>query len=364
MGRVPRWKSGRPSVSVIILNYNGLKWLHRCLSSVVKTTYPNYEIFLIDNASSDMSVEYVRREYACVKIIRNSANLGFTEAYNKAISQVEAEYVVLLNNDTEVLDPSWLTRLVEVASERVEVGAVACKMVSMRDHHLLDSVGSAGAHYWKGGFFDIGRGERDVGQYSNGFEPFAYCGGAALIRRSAFLDAGKLDAKLFAYYEDPELSWRLRLRGWRIGYAAAAKVAHYRGGTMAGGEVTPLVLYYCNRNFLRAIIKNCGSSLSWAVRNYFLYTFLIISFFLIYEPRKSVLLVKGIGWNIRNFSSSYAARRVVQNGRKVGEEEILRRMYPDSRPRQTVKHVALSRILNTLFEGSGRRRFHSMIATK
>ena len=364
MRRRSRGISRYPRVAVIILNYNGLKWLPRCLSSLLKTRYPNYETFLIDNASSDASVEYVRREYASVKIVRNSTNLGFTEAYNRAISQIEAEYVVLLNNDTEVLNPSWLTYLVRAASEGVNVAAVATKMVSMGNHRLLDSVGGAGIPYWKGGFLDVGRGEIDVGQYSNGFEPFAYCGGAALIRKSAFIDAGKLDAKFFAHYDDPDLCWRLRLRGWRIGYASGAKVAHYRGGTMGGGEVTPLVLYYCNRNFLRAIIKNCGTSLSWALRNYLLYTFLITLAFLIYEPRKSVLLMRGIVWNLRNLSSSCAARRVVQNRRRVSEQEILRRMYPGLTQKQTGKHVALTRIMNTLFQWGDRRKFQKMISSQ
>jgi GT2 family glycosyltransferase len=298
-----------------------------------------------------------------VKIFENSIDLGFGEAYNRAISQIKAEYVVLLNNDTEVLNPSWLTHLLKAASERVNVAAVATKMVSMGNHRLLDSVGGAGIPYWKGGFIDIGRGETDVSQYSNGFEPFAYCGGAALIRKSAFVDAGKLDAKFFAHFDDPDLSWRLRLRGWKIGYAPGAKVAHYRGGTM-GSEVTPLVLYYCNRNFLRAIIKNCGSSLSWALRNYLLYTILITLAFLIYEPRKSVLLMKGIVWNLRNLRSTCAARRVIQNRRRVSEQEILRRMYPGVTPKQTGKDVALTRIMNTLFERGGRRKFQTMIASQ
>jgi len=290
--------------------------------------------------------------------------LGFAEAYNKAIMEIDAEYVVLLNNDTEILNPSWLKHLVNSANEGVNVAAVATKMVTMHNHRLLDSVGGAGVPYWKGGFFDIGRGETDVNQYSNCFEPFAYCGGAALIRKSAFIDAGKLDAKLVAHYDDPDLSWRLRLRGWRIGYAPNAKVAHYRGGTMGHGEVTPLVLYYCNRNFLRAIIKNCGSSLSWAVRNYVLYTLMLTSGFLLYDPRKSILLLKGILWNVRNLGNTVAARRVVQNGRLVSEQEILRRMYPCLSQKQSAKHARLNRIMNIVFEWESWRKFQTMVTTR
>ena len=114
---------------------------------MVRTRYPNYEIYLIDNGSGDGSVEYVHEKYPSVKIIQNSRNLGFAEAYNRAISQIEADYVVLLNNDTEVLDPKWLSYLVSVANGDRQVAAVACKMVSMEDHRLLESVGGMGIPY-------------------------------------------------------------------------------------------------------------------------------------------------------------------------------------------------------------------------
>lgn len=346
----------------MILNYNGLRWLPLCLSSVLKTNYPNYETILIDNASSDASVEYVRREYPSVKIVQNSTNLGFAEAYNQAISKIGAEYVVLLNNDTEVLNSNWLTYLVEAASEGANVGAATAKMVSMRDHQILESVGGAGIPYWRDGFFDIGRGEMDIGKYARGFEPFAYCGGAALIRKSAFIDAGRLDGKFFAQYDDADLSWRLRLRGWGIVYVPDAEVAHYRGGTLGAGEVTPSILYYCNRNFLRAIIKNCGASFSWALRNYVLYTFMIASAFLVLEPPKSVALLKGIVWNVRNLRSSCAARQLVQVRRKAGEREILRQMYPDLSRKRKPKRASLTRIMDLLFELSERAKFRAMTA--
>ena len=356
--------SGYPKVTVMILNYNGVRWLRRCLSSVLETEYPKYEIYLIDNGSTDDSVEYVRQKYPSVKFIRNPANLGFAEAYNRAISQVEAEYIVLLNNDVEVLSTTWLDSLIKTANEGTKVGAVATRMVSMENDHVLDSVGSMGVPYWTEGFTEIGRGELDADQYTNSFEPFAFCGGAALIRKSAFIDAGTFDETFFLYYEDPDLSWRLRLRGWRVRYASGARIAHYRGGTLGGGKVTPLMLYYIHRNFLRTIIKNCGASLTWALRNYLLYTFLITSGFLIYEPRKSAMLLKGIVWNIRNLRSSYAARQVVQSGRKVSEQEILRRMYPGLTQKQTARHVALTRIMNVVFDWGGRRKFQAVLTTE
>ena len=333
------------------------------MSSVLDTKYPNYEVYLIDNGSIDRSVEYVQQKYPFVKIIQNSKNLGFAEAYNRAIDQIEAEYVVLLNNDTEVLNPRWLSSFVRIANEGPKVAAVATKMVSMEDHRLLESVGGMGIPYWRG-FVDIGREEPDADQYPDDFEPFAFCGGAALIRKSAFIDAGRFDGEMFLYLEDPDLSWRLRLLGWKVRYAPGAEIAHHVGGTTGGREVTPLRLYYCHRNLLRAIIKNCGSSLAWALRNYFLYSFLIMSGFLIYEPRKAIVVLRAIAWNVRNLKTAYAYRLRVQSRRKVSEREILRRMYPRIARKQPAEYASLRRILNILLEYGDRRRFQASIQTQ
>jgi hypothetical protein len=294
-----------------------------------------------------------------VKIIQNSSNLGFAEAYNRAISQIAAEYVVLLNNDTEVLNPRWLDHLVRVAKEDPKAAAVATKMLSL-ENQKLDSVGGMGIPYWRG-FIDIGAGELDGDQYRDGFEPFSFCGGASLIRTSAFVDAGRFDREMFLYVEDSDLSWRFRLLGWKIAYAPDARLAHYSGGTTGGREVTPLRLYYCHRNLLRSIVKNCGSSLAWALKNYLLFSLLMIAGFLIYEPRKAIIVLKAIAWNIRNLRTTYAHRLRVQSRRKVSEQEVLRRMYPLLTRKQPAKHASLRRILNILFEYSDRRKFQAVI---
>jgi hypothetical protein len=318
---------------------------------------------LIDNGSVDRSVEYVHEKYPSVKIIQNSSNLGFAEAYNRAISKIAADYVVLLNNDTEVLSSSWLSFLVSTANKDPKVAAVATKMVSMEDHRDLGSVGVMGIPYWRG-FVDIGREELDANQYQDEFEPFAFCGGAALIRKSAFIDTGGFDEKFFLYLEDSDLSWRLRLLGWSVRYASEASVAHCLGGTTGGREVTPLRLYYCHRNLLRSIVKNCGSSLAWALRNYLLFSLFMITGFLIYEPRKAVIVLKAIAWNIRKLRATYAHRLRVQSRRKVSEQEVLRRMYPLLTRKQPAEHASLRRILNLLFEYGDRRKFQAAIQTR
>ena len=349
-----------PVVAIMVINYNGTKWLHRCFSSVLSTDYPNLEVYLIDNASRDGSVEYVRESFPNVKIIQTSRNLGFAEAYNKAIGQLKAEYAVLLNNDTEILNPTWIKHLVQIANLDPNVAAVATKMVSMEDKRRLESVGGMGIPYWRG-FVDIGIDEADIGQYQNGSEPFAFCGGAALIRRFAFIEAGGFDERFFLYLEDSDLSWRFRLLGWKVRYAPPAIVAHSRGGTTGGRQVTPLRLYYCHRNLLRSIIKNCGSSIAWALRNYLLFSLMMIAGYLIYEPGNAIVVLKGVAWNIRNLQSTYVLRLVVQGRRKVNEAEILRPMYPPLARKQPAEHSNFRRLLNTLFEYGNRHKFQVAI---
>lgn len=341
-------------MAVIILNWNGRRWLQKCLSSVVKTEYPNVEIYLLDNGSVDDSVAYVTAAFTSVKVIMNSRNLGFSAAYNKAIERVDAEYIVLLNNDTEILNSEWLNALVGLAERRPDVAAVTCKMVTMDDHRILDSVGGTGIPFWRG-FVDIGKGELDAGQYSHNFEPFSFCGGAALVRKSSFTLTGAFDERLFLYTEDSDLSWRFRLLGFRIAHAPPAKVAHFFSGTSGGGNLTPFKLYYCHRNLLRCILKNCGSSLKWALRNYLIYTSLMLIGYTFTEQGKLLAVLRGLIWNMWHLEDTLSQRKQIQARREIADEECVRRMFPALPRYQPDDHVGIRRVLNVLFDFSNRK---------
>ncbi len=340
-----------PRVAVVILNFNGLEWLRISLPSVLKSTYGNLDICVVDNGSNDGSPEFLKSSYPNIKLVKYPENLGFAEAYNRALRSVEADYVLLLNSDTQVLNPLWIEHLLHVMARDPEMAAVNCKMVSMEDHSRLDSVGGMGIPYWRG-FVDIGRQEYDGGQYGSGFEPFAFCGGAVLIDREVFFRVGGFDGKFFMYVEDADLSWRLRLLGYRVGFAPEATVGHYFSGSARSKGVDPAKLYYCHRNLLRSILKNCGSSLAWALRNYLLFTIFLTIGFSIYEPRKPTAVLKTIFWNLYNFKDTYAWRVRVQSSRRRNEADILPKIYPGLRRYQPAKHVEWRRLLNILFENS------------
>jgi GT2 family glycosyltransferase len=320
----------------------------------MRSTYPNFTVYVIDNGSTDGSQNFVRTKFPAVRLLAFQTNLGFVEAYNHAVAQVDAEYVLFLNNDTSILTRNWIELLVEHLEMNSDVAAVGCKLVTMKNPRVLDSVGVMGIKYWRG-FVDIGKYETDRDQYDNPpITPFSACGAAMLVRKNAFDLVGGFDSKFFAYVEDVDLSWRLRLRSFKLVYEPAAKVAHYYSGSRETNGLDTEKLYLSHRNVLRAILKNCGSSLSWALRNYFLYTLLLTLGFVPLEPRKTAALVKGILWNLRNFRSTFASRLKVQGTRGVQEEEILQEMFPKLRRYQPEEHTQLRKLLDILFEsGSG-----------
>ena len=318
--------------------------------SVARTEYQNFDVYLVDNGSVDGSVDYVKENFPRVKIIRHVTNLGFAEGYNRAMERVEADYFLLLNNDVEVLNPSWLRHLVDKASSDAKIAAVACKMFSFEDRTRLDSVGGMGIPFWRG-FVDIGREEPDQGQYDQeSFEPFAFCGGAALVKRSIFTELGGFDGRFFLYMEDADLSWRLRLLGYRVSFAPQAEVAHYFSGSSGAKKIDARKLYYCHRNLLRTILKNSGQSVGWALRNYLLFTLMMAAGFSILEPRKAIAAIRAVLWNLANLKDTCIRRSITQANRKVSEAEVLDKMYPNLRRHQPTERPKLRRILNVLFE--------------
>lgn len=343
-------EANKPRVAVLILNFNGIDWLKTCLPSVIHSKYPNFTLYVIDNGSIDGSQDFVRTRFPTVRLISFQNNLGFAEAYNQAAAEVDAEYVLFLNNDTSILTRNWIEVLVERLEMNSDVAAVGCKLVTMKNLGILDSVGVMGIKYWRG-FVDIGKYERDRGQYDDPtMTPFSVCGAAMLVRKNSFDLVGGFDSKFFAYVEDVDLSWRLRLRRFKLVYEPAARVAHYYSGSRETSNLDPGKLYLSHRNVLRAIIKNCGSSLGWALRNYFLYTLLLTIGFVPLEPRKTAALVKGVLWNMRNFRGTFASRLEVQGTRGIQEKEILIEMFPKLRRYQPEEHTRLRKLLDILFE--------------
>ncbi len=238
-------------VSIIVPNYNGLRFLPTCLDALRGQTYPREqtEIILVDDASSDASIAFVRERYPEVRIVPLARNSGLAVGCNAGAQAARGELLVMLNNDTEA-EPGWLAALVEMAAAHPHAGAIASKMLlfDRRDtlHNAGDLMGADGIPRNRGVW------ERDAGQYDHDPAIFGGCGGGVMYRRAAWDQAGGFDERLFMYLEDVDLAWRLRLLGWDAVFAPAARLYHHLSAT--GGGV--LASYYVGRNTIWVIAKD------------------------------------------------------------------------------------------------------------
>jgi GT2 family glycosyltransferase len=250
-------------IDIIIPNYNGASLLPVCLNALKQQTRQDLQITIVDDASTDESVALIRRDYPEVQILQLAQNSGLAKAINLAIAQTHAEYVVLLNNDTEA-DPQWLAELVGALEQHPEYAFAASKL---RLYDQRDVLHSAGDGYRINGVpFNRGVWEVDQGQYDSSLEVFGPCAGAAAYRRSALqalaIDGRVFDEDLFMYCEDVDLNIRAQLAGYRTIFVPSAIVYHKLSATGGGS----LASYYCGRNFILVWSKNMPAK---AIARYF-----------------------------------------------------------------------------------------------
>ena len=245
--------------SVIILNWNGAEMLRRYLPSVVEhTQIEGCEIIVADNGSTDNSLQVLKEEFAQVKTIVLDKNYGFAEGYNRAIEQVDSQYVVLLNSDVEVTD-GWLMPLLSYLDEHYEVAAVQPKILSWTHRDRFEHAGAAGGFlsalgypYCRGRFFT--RVEQDKGQYDTPIDVDWTSGACMCVRTRVYKDLGGLDADFFAHMEEIDLCWRMRNARWRLVCLPQSKVYHLGGGSL--NYDNPRKNYLNHRNNLLMIRKN------------------------------------------------------------------------------------------------------------
>ena len=246
-------------ISVVILNWNGVGMLQKFLPKVVEySAMEGVEICVADNASTDESVSYLQANFPNVRLIVLDKNYGFAEGYNRALEQVEAEYVVLLNSDVEVT-PHWLEPLVEYMDTHPEVAACQPKIRSERNKEYFEYAGAAGGYldkygypFCRGRIFDVV--EKDEGQYDTVSSVFWATGAALFIRLKDYQEAGGLDGRFFAHMEEIDLCWRLRSRGRGIACIPQSVVYHVGAATLK--KENPRKTFLNFRNNLLMLYKN------------------------------------------------------------------------------------------------------------
>ena len=238
-------------VTVVIPNYNGMKFIKTCLDSLRNQSYKDFETLVVDNASEDGSYEYMKEHYPEVKLVRLDKNYGFSAAVNKGIDLSETPYVILLNNDTEA-DENFVLELVNGIEKSDDIFSCSSRMISFHDRNVLDDAGDL--YSLVGWGFQRGVGQK-VSAYKKDDEVFSACAGAAIYRKKVFDEIGKFDLKHFAYLEDLDVGYRAKIHGYKNMYCAKAIVYHVGSGT-SGSKYNSFKVKLAARNNIYLIYKN------------------------------------------------------------------------------------------------------------
>jgi GT2 family glycosyltransferase len=323
-------------ISVIIANLNGEKYLPDCLQSLSDQTFRDFEVIVVDNGSTDRSLELVKRDFPWVRVISLEKNTGFAQGNNIGFAASSAEYVATLNNDT-IADKAWLQALYEAATTDSGVGMVASKIFLGREGREIDSAGML--LYPDGMTRQRGHGEEDNGQFDGLREVLFPSACAALYSCGMLKETGYFDEDFFSYCEDADLGLRARLAGWQAVFAAGATVRHLYSRT--GGSYSEFKAFHVERNHFWVLLKDLPLSYIIQFPFYTAWRYIIQAYGLITgqgsvarfaekaSPGKMLGIIFRSYWAAFNaLTHTLKKRRRIWKGRRIGNREyreILRR---------------------------------------
>lgn len=341
-------KSVPPEVSIVIPNWNGVKHLDACLTSVLAQTYFPIDITVVDNGSSDDSIRLIRSRFPTVKLIENQTNLGFSAAVNLGIKESSSPYVVLLNNDTRV-ENDWVEQLVSGMESTPQAALGASKILLYEAPVIIDSAGD-GFSIFHGAGYNIGAGNL-ASRYRDTVLVASVCAGGAIYRRSLFEDIGYFDEDFFLIFEDVDVGLRAQAAGYDCVFIPKAVMYHKRGGStdLTDRKITARAW----RNQIWVAVKNLPTTLLivWA-----------IFFTLRFSLNASIIVLAGVLRRIKRLvglsadqahdgtmsrkvlvslylenlrqgvMTGYAKRRQTKNLRRINSIKMFLRLSRDSRP--------------------------------
>lgn len=294
-------------VTVVIPNYNGMKFLKGCLEALLdqKPGPPDFHVLVVDNGSTDGSLELLREEFPAVEVEALTENTGFCHGVNVGILKARTPYVILLNNDTRV-EGGFVRALYEAIEKRPEAFAVSAKMLMWDRPELMDDGGDR--YCVLGWAYARGKG-KDAGGYDKPVEVFSACAGAAIYRRQVFEQIGLFDEEHFAYLEDLDIGWRAKIYGWKNFYEPGARVVHY-GSASSGSRYNEWKTSLAAANSVYAAGKNMPL-LQQLLNLPFLLLGMLIKFLFFSRKRMGLIYLKGLGRGVRKLASKAGrARRV------------------------------------------------------
>lgn len=325
----------KPQISIIVLNWNGKKWLGACFQSISKQTFTDFETILIDNNSDDGSVEYTRKNWPQIQVVGNKKNLGYALANNIGAKKARGKYLFFLNNDTK-LEHQTLEQLFTAAQTHPEKGIFFPKIKGYEGQELFPrSLPYLGIdHFSYPGPSRI---------------PFYADGAALFIPKKIFEEVGEFDEKYFIFQEDIDLSWRTQILGYEIIPVHQAIVYHQSGGNIQGGAIKQkgkhqssiFRRFHTEKNSLRNIIKNYQTINCLKIVP--IHIILALGESLVYllsgRFKASLAILKAIYWNINNFKDTLKKRRVIQRQRIIKDRAIIPRMLKGSMKWQAYKNI-------------------------
>jgi len=308
-----------PLVSVIIVNYNGKTYLEKCLESLMKINYNNYEIILVDNNSTDTSIEFVKNTYPSITIIKLNDNYGFAEPNNIGAKNAKGDYLLFLNNDTEV-DPDFIDELVNVLKKDPKIAI--CQSLLLKPNGAVDSSGD---------FIDtLGRAYSSKNKVNEVKKILSARGASMMVRKDSFWDLGGFDKKFFASFEDVDLGWRAWIWGYKI-VLVPNSIVYHKGGQTVKKQLSD-VRFHGVKNSLVIRLTNFETSLATSS------VFKTFGFFLLRRifgismvndheeifPLPSIKTVfRGTIWVIKNLGYVLAKRKKVNYRRKRSSKDLV-----------------------------------------
>jgi GT2 family glycosyltransferase len=314
-----------PSVSVIIVNFNGRELLKKCLESVLKSDYPldKLEVILVDNGSTDGSVEFVKQSFPKVKIIPLSKNYGFAYANNIGFKKSNGDLILLLNNDA-YLQRNTLKIMVKEIEKIKNCGVLQPKILLTKNRGL----DACGAFFTNTGFL------YHYGLYENPENPvfdreipvFSVKGACMLIKREVIEKVGLFDNDFFAYFEESDFCYRAWIAGYSVYYTPKAIVYHEMGATterLGQGKVPSWIQFHSYKNRICSYIKNLGTKELLKILPFHLFLVLFLSILYLFkrEVEMSKALLQAILWNVTNLRRTLIKRRYIQRKLRVTEDK-------------------------------------------
>lgn len=317
-----------PKVSVVILNWNGKKFLQTCLSSLGKLKYPSVEIIVVDNNSSDDSVSYIKKNFPRVSVIASRTNNGFAKGNNIGAKRASGKYLLFLNNDTKVT-PDFLAPMVDACERDAAIGCIQPEMRVMKTPELLDE---AGAYLTPSGFlYHYGyRKKYTKAEYRNTREVFSAKGACIFIPKRVFNSVGGFDKDFFIFFEETDLCHRIWLSGHRVLYMPKSYIFHVAGGdtTDTYSYIRRIYLTFKNMNY--SYLKNFGILHLFTIYPVFIIFQIGLFFYFLLRGKFGEVgaMAKGWQWNILHIGLIWQKRKHIQHTiRKVSDLSIHHKIF-------------------------------------